>query len=104
MPIKHQLRRTISPTVTELTRRLHEEWNRPKSDGQPLIVILNKKPDPHHIYVIWDEWGDLSQQQRSEIILDVVENLAGESRLTWPVSVALGLTSEEAERMGIEPD
>jgi hypothetical protein len=37
-------------------------------------------------------------------LLDVVENLAGEARLpsNFPVTVAMGLTSQEAKRMGIE--
>ncbi len=53
--------------------------------------------------VIWDKWGELTQTERSEIIMDVVDNLAGDDRLPAdsPVTVAMGLTREEAKRMGI---
>ena len=84
-------------------RLLHNEWTNPKKSGQPLIIIEGKQKEPVHIYVIWNRWGQLNQAERSEIIMDVVDNLAGEDRLSAdsPVTVAMGLTAEEAKRMGI---
>jgi len=69
-----------------------------------LIIIEGKLREPQHIYVVWDEWQELTQTERSEIIMDVVDNLAGEDRLpeNSPVTVAMGLTAEEAKRMGIK--
>ncbi len=106
MPIKHRLQRTLPPSATELTRMLIGEWQNPKSEGQPLIVIEGGKDQPTHIYVIWDEWRDLNQTQRSEVIMDVVEHLAGDARIRDRslVTVAMGLTAQEAKRMGIQVD
>jgi len=104
VPIRHKLRRVSPPNAAELTRLLMQEWTNPQPSGQPLIVIEDEGGQPRHVYVIWDEWGDLSQVDRSMIIMDVVENLTGERRISDPsqVTVAMGLTSEEARRMGLE--
>lgn len=105
MPIKHRLQRTRPESATELTRLLHNEWVKPKKNGQPLIVIEGRADEPIHVYVIWDRWEPFNQTERSEIIMDVVENLTGSNRLpeASPVTVAMGLTNEEARRMGIQP-
>ena len=104
MPIKHRLQRTLPSSANELARLLMDEWVHPKNEGQPLIVLEGGKGQPQHIYVIWDQWQGLDQRQRSEIIMDVVENLSGEHTFQDPslVTVAMGLTPEEAERMGID--
>jgi hypothetical protein len=98
------MKRSHPPEAPELTRMLMEEWTKPRTKGQPLIVLEGKKGEPLHIYVIWDAWKGLSQQERSEIIMDVVENLTGENafRDLSLVTVAMGLTAEEAKRMHIE--
>jgi hypothetical protein len=103
MPIKRRLQRTRPPTSDELVRMLHDEWTRPKDSGQPLIVVEGQPGEPAHVYVIWDAWNGLSQTERSEVIMDVVENLAGEHRFADPslITVAMGLTSEEADRLGL---
>lgn len=87
-----------------MIRLLHNEWTKPKKTGQPLIIIEGGKDEPTHVYVIWDKWGDLTQTERSEVIMDVVDNLAGKDRLPpdSPITVAMGLTGAEAKRMGIE--
>lgn len=104
MPVKRRLQRTLPDSAGELTRLLHNEWTKPKRSGQPLIVIEGNKNQPIHIYVIWDRWGDLSQTERSEMIMDVIDHLSGKDRLpaNSPVTVAMGLTTEEAKRMGIK--
>jgi hypothetical protein len=104
MPIKHRLERQRPPNAAELTRMLIDEWRSPKEAGEPLIVIEGKEGQPQHIYVIWDAWGDLNQTERSDIIMDVVENLTGEHSIPDDslVTVAMGLTKEEARRMHIE--
>ena len=83
---------------------LHNEWTKPKKRGQPLIISEGTKNEPVHLYVIWDKWGELSQTERLEIIMDVMDNLTGKDRLPddSPVTVAMGLTTEEAKRMGIK--
>jgi hypothetical protein len=67
--------------------------------GEPFVVedqIAQTKS--LHVIVIWDEWKDLSQTDRSEIIMDAY---AKAKRLaTANITVAMGLTSEEALRAG----
>jgi len=104
MPVKHRLQRHRPARADELTRMLIDEWKSPKESGQPLIVIEGADPEPKHIYVIWDQWGELSQTERSEIIMDVVEHLDDGHRTDLSkITVAMGLTTQEAKRMGIEP-
>jgi len=104
MPIRNRLNRTLPPNSSELIRMLMEEWTKPKNEGQPVIVLEGGKEQPQHIYVIWDQWQGLDQTQRSEIIMDVVEHLSGPHALAdiSLVTVAMGLTTEEAKRLGIE--
>lgn len=104
MPVKRRLERTLPENATELTRLLHDEWTAPKKTGQPLIIVEGESGEPIHIYVVWDKWANLNQIERSEIIMDVVDHLAGAQRLpaNSPVTVAMGLTTEEAKRMRIK--
>ena len=48
-----------------------------------------------------DEWRNLSQQERSEIILSAYEQEYGPLEVQT-VSAAMGLTSPEAARLGFE--
>jgi hypothetical protein len=104
MPIKYRLERRLPPAANALIRKLVEEWTRPKRKGQPIIVLEGKKGHPQHIYVIWDDWEGLDQLERSEIIMDAVEQLGDKKVLEdlSLVAVAMGLTTKEAKRMGIE--
>ena len=67
--------------------------------GEPLIVenqIAQTKSV--HVAVVWDEWKNLSPKDRSKIILDAyakARRLRGST-----ITVGMGLTSEEALRMG----
>jgi hypothetical protein len=63
---------------------------------------MGRTGKPKHIHVISDEWADLNQTARSEMIMDVVENLAGDRRVEEPVTVAMGLTTKGAHQLGME--
>jgi hypothetical protein len=65
---------------------------------------ITVNPEGYHSYVIWDKWRGLSQLDRSEIIMDVAENLSGDKMLPdiSLITVAMGLTPEEAKRMRIK--
>lgn len=56
---------------------------------------------PFTTYVIWSEWGDLDQRMRSELITDAYWEVFDDKGLA--LTVAMGLTPEEATRMGIQP-
>ncbi len=93
----------ISPLHHDLLRRLTKEWRDPQEGiKEPIIIEESERQQaPTHLYVIWNEWSSLSQNDRSEIILDAYEQAKGRN-FALNVTVAMGLTSQEAQRMGIE--
>lgn len=101
MPVKKRLKRTLPPNASKLMKALGDEWESPRTSGEPLIVLEGGEGQPIHIYVIWNEWEGLSELERSEIILNVAEQRLDDPSL---VTVAMGLTAREAERMGIAVD
>lgn len=86
-----------------LRHQLVEEWQRDEATGNTFPEIL-EETDPAgrvvHVYVIWDEWRDLDQQQRSELITDAFIAVRGQAAIL-DLTVAMGLTPEEAKRMGL---
>jgi hypothetical protein len=91
-----------NPIYESFAQRLADEIRNPH-DGtaEPLIILESQgQQAPTHLYVIWKEWGQLTQLERSEIVLEAYREAKG-SNLASSLRVALGLTSEEAERMGI---
>ncbi len=93
-----------SPTEAgELQRRLQAEFDTPSAtpDVQPIIVAEPDEPEPiSRLFVIWDDWQNLSLQDRSEIIMNAYQGAKGQAEAIR-IAVALGLTTAEAKRMGI---
>jgi hypothetical protein len=52
-----------------------------------------------HVYAVWDDWGKLDQQARSELIIEAYWEVFDVKGLA--LTVAMGLTPDEAKRMGI---
>jgi hypothetical protein len=101
MPVRRGLPRTRPAAATELEGRLTTEFTTPTEQGQPLVFEEPPEPAPvSRIFVVWDDWASLSQQDRSEIILRAYERAKGE-QAALTITVAMGLTATEAERMGI---
>jgi len=91
-------------TVYEaFAHRIAEEIKNPQEGmAEPVIVLeAQGQQAATHLYVIWSEWGQLTQLERSEIALEAYSEAKGISSAR-NLRVALGLTPEEAERMGIE--
>ena len=71
-------------------------------EGQPLVIenrIAQTKSV--HVAIVWDAWGNLPSADRSKIIMSAyskARRLRGST-----ITVAMGLTSEEALRMGFLP-
>lgn len=103
MPVKKLIKRGPSPEAAELTRRLVSEWRARNSKAEQPIILeeTGGANQPMHVYVIWDEWDDLSQAERSSVIMDAFEERYGKTK-SLNVTVAVGLTSAEAQRMGLE--
>lgn len=100
MPIEtRSLRRPA--TNQDLKNRLVAEWRdqNPTEPRPRIIQETNDQGEVVHVYVVWSEWGDLDQQARSEIITEAYWDVFGERGLA--LTVAMGLTSEEAARMRV---
>lgn len=83
-----------------LVESLVNELRRERHNGQPYVYINNVGQTPSlHVTVVWDEWRDLSSQQRSRIIVDAVERNDPATR--GKITIAMGLTGEEARQFGI---
>jgi hypothetical protein len=102
MPVKKLGKRQLPPEAQNLKKQLVREWKNKKSTAaQPIILEESGgASQPLHVYVIWDEWNKLSGIERSEIIMDAFEEVHGKAK-ALNVSVAMGLTPVEADRIGI---
>ena len=79
------------------------EWRNP-DDDVPEPIIIEEAPGAQsavHVFVIWSRWAGLSDLERSEIIMEAFEELRGPDE-AMRVSVAMGLTQDEAKRLRIE--
>ena len=96
-----------------MRERLTAEWalaargSVANSNGQPVLIEdrggeTGRFGDRSstHLYVIWDDWDSLTQQERSEIIMDAFENTHDDNKV-MKVTIAMGLTATEADRMGL---
>lgn len=101
MPIGRLIREQKSQ-VEALRGRLIQEWAEPSLAPQPVLIEASgdRMSGSKHLYIIWDEWLPLTQRERSEIIMDAYE-VTHERRDALNITVAMGLTAMEAERMGI---
>ena len=101
MPV-HRVPLKPAPQTEDLTRRLGEEWRNPGGDdpARPNIIEEEIAGGRLRVYVIWDEWGKMSVQERSRIILDALEAAKGKAECA-KVSMAWGLTKAEAEKLGL---
>lgn len=97
--------RQPTPAVAELMRLIVQEWKQPTDHhDQPIVLLDRSAPGgARHVFIVWDRWGNLEQLQRSEAIMDAAEAVLGKEE-SLKVTVAMGLTKEEAKRMNIRFD
>ncbi|MCW5791948.1 MAG: hypothetical protein KIT72_16140 [Polyangiaceae bacterium] len=100
MPIRDSLNRVTEPTEDQLRAELVQELRNPKATGEPDIVLQGSTTGGIHVFVIWSQWLGLDQAVRSRIVLDAYEAWKGEQE-TLRVTVAMGLTPDEAKNLGI---
>ncbi len=103
MSFQRAAARSASVDALELTERLRSEFERPNpaENVQPIIRAEPPEPAPiSRLFVIWDDWAHLDQQERSEIIMDAYTKAMGQQD-SLKIAVAMGLTSLDAGRMGI---
>lgn len=102
MPVVVRKQRRSAPN-DELKQRLVAEWQE-RGSQEPRPKIIHEEDDQGnvvHVFVIWDDWGALDQEMRSEIITEAYWEAFDTAGLA--LTVAMGLTPKEAERMRIDP-
>jgi hypothetical protein len=100
MPIRDTLKQHDVADEKQLRTELEAELRSPKDTGEPEIVIERTNPATTHLFVIWSKWEHLVQMVRSRIILDAYAGTMGDEE-TNKVTVSMGLTPDEASRLGI---
>ncbi len=91
-----------NPIHQAFEQQLVDELRNPQPGAAEPIIIMESQGQqtPTHLYIIWSEWGQLTQLERSEIVLEAYRAAKGTSSAS-NLRIALGLTPLEAERMGI---
>lgn len=102
MPFK-QITKRLSDDAERFLHPLVEEMKRKELEGVgPKIIVEGyENHGPLHVYVVWDDWKDLPLQERSKVILEAFKEVESEDDFSR-VTIAMGLTSDEAPRFGIE--
>lgn len=94
----------FSPPVLDkqqLLATLAAEFTHPAADYRQPLISIEQPGTRTHLLVVWDQWQSLSQQERSEIIMDAYGQAHQDDPNTvLNVSVAMGLTQAEADRLG----
>lgn len=105
MPVREYTEPPRTIEATRLLQQLVSEWDDPsqQDDPQTPVILVQRRDSMNalHVYVVWDSWADMDQVERSEIIMDACEQHLGRDD-TLKVTVAMGLTRDEATRMGID--
>lgn len=55
-----------------------------------------------HIYVVWDRWSNLPDDERTDVIVRAYAKAEGEE-VAENIAVAIGVTGDEAVNMGLLP-
>jgi hypothetical protein len=91
--------RRYDSLVQELARELASPGGKP----QPLIVERHlPATNSRHVHVVWDEWGDLADEERSAVIIQAYAKVEGDEAAS-NITVALGLRPEDAITFGVLP-
>jgi hypothetical protein len=89
-------------TSNSLAEKLAAELKSDRDYGQPLVYEQEYATKKCRVTVIWDEWADVSLEERSVAILRAYE-LADGANARDKIALASGLTVPEATAAGMLP-
>ena len=92
------------PQPTEvLVQALAEELTATKGHPLPLIVERHVRGTrSRHIWVVWDRWGDFTEEERTEIIVLAYTRVEG-VEAAENISIASGVRPQDAAVFGLLP-
>ena len=92
-------------SVPALAGALAQELRAPSSTCGPNIPDIHETRQPFggalHVKVIWDRWSEVPREERGAVILDAYEKAGLEEKMRQ-ITLAMGLTEEEAKKLGID--
>lgn len=86
--------------VSELVCVLRDNKPEGPPDDPDISIEQIRHSNSLHVTVVWDRWNGIDAEERGRIILDAVAQGLGEAEMLR-VTMALGVTKEEARRLGI---
>lgn len=91
------------PEYDKLVRRLAQELKSSGKELQPLILEQEiEVTGSRHVHVIWDQWAELPEEQRSDIIEEAYAEAEGPT-VAEQITLASGVTPQEAVVLGLLP-
>jgi len=102
MPVKRvKTKPEKHPGLVKEIRRVLRKNSEKGSKNEPQIIIEDIRFSNNvHVTVIWDRWEGIELEERGRIILAAFGEELGEAEMLR-VSLAMGLTTEEAARLKI---
>jgi hypothetical protein len=98
--IKRGPEERAGPRHTDLVNELAEELRRNRQFGQPRIEETEFSTGAVRVYVFWDKWEGLPDQERVEVILDAYEQVEGKAYRDR-ITLAAGWTFPEARELDL---
>ena len=90
-----------SPLAEEIERVVREKNAAPQRPDEPRVIWEEDRyTNRIKVSVIWDRWQGVDPEMRGRIIVDAVERARGQD-VARKISLALGVTPEQAERLGV---
>lgn len=89
-----------TPQIVQSLAQEFARYNEEDTEYRQPLISIDRPAERTHLLVIWDDWHTFSQQERSSLIMDAYQKAYGENEAR-EVSVAMGLTQDEAAQLGI---
>jgi hypothetical protein len=84
----------------DLVERLRQEITGERKDGPRIYVEPVRGTAKRRVTVVWEKWVDVPIEDRGRVIVEAFERAQG-AETALAISLALGLTPEDAKKMGI---
>lgn len=92
-----------SARFPKLVERLAQELQAPGMDLQPLILEEEiSSTGSRHVHVIWDEWKDVADDQRADVVVEAYVQAEGKETAD-NITLAEGVSPNEALALGLLP-
>jgi len=89
----------------DLVKTLVEEMRKEGVSSAPDVPTIYEEAQSYgdnlHVKVIWDKWAGIPAEERGAIIIDAYDKAGFDDEMRR-ITLALGLTKEEADKLNID--